>query len=127
MKLLLAILPTIVFTTYSQLMIRWRVLNLAAGTAHSLAVPGRAFAYLTDPYVMSAYVGTLLSGITWFFVLEKHPVSVAFPVYIGILFCVVTIGSSLVLKEHVSMQHLAGIALILSGIVVVSRAAGATG
>lgn len=125
MKLLLAILPTIVFTTYSQLMIRWRVTHLAAGSAHSLAVPGRTMAYLTDPYVMSAYMMTLLSGITWFFVLEKHPVSTAFPVYIGLLFCVVTLGSSLLLRESVSAQHLVGMAMILAGVVVVSRAAAA--
>lgn len=127
MKLLLAVLPTIVFTTYSQLMIRWRVVDLAAGSTHALAVPARTFAYLTDPYVMSAYVMTLLSGVSWFFVLEKHPVSIAFPVYIGMLFCVVTIGSSLVLKEHVSMLHLAGIGLILLGVVLVSRASAVAG
>jgi len=127
MKLLLAVLPTMVFTTYSQLMIRWRVVDLAAGSAHSLAVPARTFAYLTDPYIMSAYMMTLFSGISWFFVLEKHPVSIAFPVYIGLLFCVVTIGSALVLKESVSLQHLAGMALILLGIVLVSRASGTAG
>jgi multidrug transporter EmrE-like cation transporter len=127
MKLLLAVLPTIVLTTYSQLMIRWRILDLASGASHSLAMPARTFAYLTDPYIVSAYTMTLFSGISWFFVLEKHPVTIAFPVYIGLLFCVVTLGSSLVLREAVSAQHLAGMALILLGIVLVSRASGAVG
>ena len=127
MKLLLSVLPTIAFTTYSQLMIRWRVLDLAEGSSHSLAIPARTFAYLTDPYIISAYTMTLFSGISWFFVLEKHPVSIAFPVYIGLLFCVVTLGSSLVLKESVSILHLAGMAMILLGIVLVSRASGTIG
>jgi multidrug transporter EmrE-like cation transporter len=115
------------FTTYSQLMIRWRVVDLSGGSTHAMAVPARTFAYLMDPYVMSAYVMTLLSGISWFFVLEKHPVSIAFPAYIGMLFCVVTIGSTVVLKEHISIQHLAGMALILLGVVLVSRASAIAG
>jgi multidrug transporter EmrE-like cation transporter len=68
-------------------------------------------------------VFSLLSSVAWFFVVEKHPVSIAFPVYVGVLFSVVTIGSTLWLKESISIQHLAGLALILVGVVVVSRAA----
>jgi multidrug transporter EmrE-like cation transporter len=123
MKLLLAMLPTIVFTAYSQLIIRWRVTALAAASAQSLGIPGRTFAYLLDPFVISAYFVTFLSAINWWFVLEKHPVSIAFPVYIGVLFCVVTLGSALWLKESITIQHLVGLALILVGVAVVSRAA----
>ena len=64
----------------------------------------------------------LLSSIAWLYVLEKYPVSIAFPTYIGVLFAVVTVGSVLLLKEQVSAQHVVGMALILAGVVVVSRA-----
>jgi len=123
MKLLMAVLPTILLTSYSQLMIKWRVTTLAAATAHSLSVPGRTFAYLLDPYIMSAYAFSLLSSVAWFFVCERYPVSIAFPFYVGVLFSVVTVCSALLLKETISAQHLVGLVLIMIGVVVVSRAA----
>ena len=123
MKLLMAVLPTILLTSYSQLMIKWRVTTLAAATAHSLSVPGRTFAYLLDPYIMSAYAFSLLSSVAWFFVCERYPVSIAFPFYVGVLFSVVTVCSALLLKETISAQHLVGLTLIMIGVVVVSRAA----
>ena len=123
MKLLIAVLPTILLTAYSQLMIKWRVGALVITTAHSMGAAQRALVYLLDPFVISAYVLSLLSSVAWFFVAEKHPVSIAFPVYVGLLFVIVTIGGALLLKEAVSTQSLLGLALILVGVAVVSQAA----
>lgn len=123
MRLLIAVLPTIALTAYSQLMIKWRISALAATTAQSMSPAARTFEYLLDPYIISAYVFSLLSSVAWFFVVERHPVSIAFPVYVGILFCVVTLCSVLILKESVSFQHLLGLTLILVGVGIVSRAA----
>ena len=123
MKLLIAVLPTIMLTAYSQLIIKWRVATLAATSAQSLGFSERTFAYLVDPFIISAYAFALLSSVAWFFVCERHPVSIAFPVYVGVLFSIVTVGSAVLLKETISIQHLAGLLLILVGVVVVSRAA----
>ena len=54
MKLLLAVLPTILLTTYSQLIIKWRVATLATGAARSIGASERTFAYLLDPFIISA-------------------------------------------------------------------------
>jgi|SRR5688572_9382230 len=123
MKLLMAVLPTILLTAYSQLVTKWRVAALAATSAQSMGVSDRTFGYLIDPFIISAYVFSLLSSIAWLFVVERHPVSIAFPVYVGVLFGLVTLGSTLWLKESISIQHLVGLLLILVGVVVVSRAA----
>jgi multidrug transporter EmrE-like cation transporter len=122
MKMVLAMLPTILLTAYSQLVIKWRVATLAT-TAESANGLQRAARYLADPYVFSAFVVSLLSAIAWFYVAERYPVSLAFPAYAGMLFAVVTVGGALLLKEPLTFQHLAGVAIILLGIVVVSRAA----
>ena len=122
MKLLVAVLPTILLTSYSQLIIKWRVTTLAAATAQPLSVPGRTFSYLLDPYIISAYVFSLLSSVAWFFVVERHPVSIAFPVFVGALFLIVTLGGALWLKESISIQQILGLALILAGVIVVGRA-----
>ena len=122
MKLLLAVLPTILLAAYSQLVSKWRVTALAASGGEPASASARVLQYLTDPYIISSYAFALLSSIAWLYVLEKYPVSIAFPTYIGVLFAVVTVGSVLLLKEQVSVQHVVGMALILAGVVVVSRA-----
>jgi len=123
MKLLLAMLPTILLTAYSQLIVKWRVTVLAAAAGDSAGAAARATHYLVDPYIISAFVFSLLSAVAWLYVAEKYPVSIAFPTYVGVLFAIVTVGSALLLKETVSAQHLVGLALILVGVVVVSQVA----
>jgi multidrug transporter EmrE-like cation transporter len=122
MKLLLAVLPTILLAAYSQLVSKWRISALTVGGGEPESAPARILNYLTDPYIISSYVFALLSSIAWLYVLEKYPVSIAFPTYVGVLFAVVTVGSAVLLKEHVSVQHVLGMVLILVGVVVVSRA-----
>jgi len=121
MKLLLAMLPTILLTAYSQLVIKWRVTALAAAAGDSGGRASRAMHYLVDPYIVSAFVFSLLSAIAWLYVAERYPVSTAFPSYVGVLFAIVTLGSALLLKETISAQHIVGLVLILAGVVVVSR------
>ena len=121
MKLLVAMLPTILLTAYSQLVIKWRVTALAAAAGDSSGMASRAIRYLIDPYIVSAFVFSLLSAIAWLYVAERYPVSIAFPSYVGVLFAIVTVGSALLLKETISAQHIAGLLLILAGVVVVSR------
>lgn len=123
MKLLLAILPTILLTSYSQLIVKWRVTALAAGTGETTSAAMRVVHYLLDPYIFSAFVFSFFSAIAWFYVAERYPVSIAFPTYVGVLFAVVTVGGALLLNETISAQHLVGLALILAGVVVISRVA----
>ncbi len=122
MKLLLAMLPTILLTAYSQLIIEVARYNPCGERWGSASLSARACHYLSDPYVISAFAFSLLGGIAWLYVAEKYPVSIAFPTYVGLLFAVVTVGSALLLKETISAQHLMGLVLILVGVVVVSRA-----
>lgn len=122
MKLLLAVLPTILLAAYGQLVSKWRVTALAASAGAPAGALARVLQYLTDPYIISSYAFALLSSIAWLYVLEKYPVSIAFPTYIGVLFAVVTVGSVVLLKEPVSVQHILGMGLILAGVIVVSRA-----
>ncbi len=122
MKLFLMMLPTILLTAYSQLIVKWRVTVLATYAADSSGLVARAAHYLVDPLVLSAFVSSFLSAIAWLYVAERYPVSIAFPSYVGVLFAIVTLGGALLLKETISAQQLVGLVLILAGVVVVSRA-----
>lgn len=124
MNLILAIIPTVLLTIYSQLITKWRVTALMAGQESSLTLKARLILYLTDPYILSAFACSFLAGVAWFTVAEKYPASIAFPTYVGVLFMLVLLGSSLFLGERMSLQQLLGIGLILVGVVVASRAHG---
>jgi multidrug transporter EmrE-like cation transporter len=122
MKLLMLMLPTILLTAYSQLVVKWRVTVLVGSAADSSGPVARVAHYLVDPFVLSAFVTSFLSAIAWLYVAERYPVSIAFPSYVGVLFAIVTVGSALLLKETISVQHTVGLVLILAGVVVVSQA-----
>lgn len=122
MNLLLAMLPTLLLTIYSQLTIKWRVTSLLAGQQSALTLKERLIVYLTDPFILSAIMASFLAGVAWFLVAEKYPASIALPAYIGILFILVLLGSALLLGESISLQQVAGVGLILVGVVVASQA-----
>lgn len=123
MKLILALLPTILLTAYSQFVIKWRVSSMAATTLQDVGPAQRILAYLLDPYIISAYAVSLLSSMAWFLVSERYPLSVSFPVYVGIIFAIVTVGGNVWLREAISLQHVVGILFILVGVIAISRAA----
>ncbi len=121
-KLFLLILPTLLLSSYGQLVTKWRVTELME---RQTGMPGkfdRLLTYIADPYILSAYTFSFLSSVAWMYVIEKFPVSIAFPTYVGMLFVVVSVGSSLMLKESITLQQVAGMALIVAGVFVTSRA-----
>jgi multidrug transporter EmrE-like cation transporter len=69
-------------------------------------------------------VGVLLYGVAavvWFRVLSLAEVSSSYPVLIGLTFTLVTIGAILLFKESVSTLKVAGILVILAGIVLIAK------
>ena len=122
MNFVLALLPAILLTAYGQIVTKWRVAGMAEAQTAKATAFERLIIYVTDPYIISAYVFSFLSSIAWLYVVEKYPVSVAFPAYIGILFSVVLLGSAFILKEPVSLQLVLGIVLIITGVVVANYA-----
>jgi uncharacterized membrane protein len=122
MKFILALLPTVLLLSYGQLVSKWRVTGLMGKLQEKATLVDRLFLYMTDPYIVSAYVSTFVSSIVWFYVLEKYPVSTAFPASVGAVFVVVIVVGVTVLRESFSLQHVVGVSLILIGVVVASRA-----
>jgi multidrug transporter EmrE-like cation transporter len=121
MKLLLAVFPTVVCIIYSQLMTKWRVGHLAQNLAESRSILDKIFVYLSDPLIISAYLMTFVGSVGWVFVVERYPISSAFPVYIGSIVVFVTLGGVLLFNEILSFQKLIAMTLIIIGVYLVSR------
>lgn len=121
MKLILAILPTMLLVVLGQLLIKWRI-----GVLNQVAPPAsgaleRLAQYLTDPYVLAAYVAALASSMTWMFVLESHPVSLAFPLHIGMTVTAVVLGGIYFFGEPITAARILAIGLIVAGVALGSR------
>ena len=62
----------------------------------------------------------ILSFITWLYVLKHLPLSIAFPVS-QVIHVLIPLSSWLVLGERISWIRWGGIALVLTGLVIVAR------
>lgn len=116
MKTYFLILPVALLVAYSQVIVKIRatsiVINANSGILEKL------FAYLFDPFIISAYSSALIASFAWLFVVTKLPLSIAFPIYIGLTFILVLFGSWLFLAETPSPAKLIAVILIFSGMVL---------
>ena len=83
----------------------------------------RTGAYLAPPILFllagfALYVGSFLM---WIAVLARLELSIAYPIAIGLTLIFSTLGAIYLLGEPVGLTKLAGIALIMGGIVLVIR------
>lgn len=121
MRLLLAILPTMLLVVYGQLIIKWRVAALSSLANPADGALARLVSYLGDPYILSAYGAALASSMTWMFVVESYPVSLAFPLHIGLSVMAVVIGGIYLFGEPITLSRILAVLLILAGIAIGSR------
>lgn len=116
MKNYLLILPIAVLVTYSQIIVKWR-----AGAKDQLATSSFSqylVTFMTDPVILSAYAAALVASFAWLFVVTKLPLTVAFPVYIGVTFAMVLLGGWFFLSETLTATKLVAVLLIFGGIVL---------
>ncbi len=121
MNVFFSLLPTVVLTVYGQVVTKWRVGHIAERAAGAPMLD-RLLVYVLDPYIISAYVLTFGASLAWMIVVEKFPLSLVYPLYIGMTIVIVTALGVMLFREPLSMTRLIAIALILSGIVICARA-----
>lgn len=95
--------------------------NLA--TAATLVRAGE----LTRGPVLLALVGALsyaASFVLWLVVLAKVPLSVAYPVAVGVTIAFSTLFAWLLLREPMSLRLIVGLLLIVAGVTLVSTTTG---
>lgn len=116
MKTYLLILPIAALVAFSQIIVKWRTPALGGVTGDGLA--GQLTRFMLDPVILGAYASALLASFAWLYVVTKLPLTVAFPVYIGVTFAMVLLGGWAFLGESLSPAKMAAVALIMCGIVL---------
>lgn len=74
--------------------------------------------YILDPYIMSAYIAGLAGSLIWLFTVTRLPLAQAFPIYQGLTFLFVVLGSTTLLGEPLNFAKVLGAALILAGVTI---------
>lgn len=112
----LLILPIALLVTYSQLIVKWR-----SNTVEQIATSNFALhllKFLIDPVILSGYGAALVASFAWLYVVTKLPLTVAFPIYIGVTFAMVLVGGSVFLSETLTTTKLIAVLLIMCGIIL---------
>ncbi len=92
---------------------------LKIGANHAGRSLSSPLAIFLTPWIwMGALLGIAAMAM-WVYVLGRHHISHAYPVFVGLGFINVTLASWFYFHEHISAPRLAGIAMILAGIVTV--------
>lgn len=86
--------------------------ELSAGTLGSL---------LLEPTFLGGFVLYAASFVTWLLALRRYEAVVIFPAFVGAGYAGVVLGGRLFLGESLTATRVAGIAVILAGVVLVSR------
>lgn len=113
----LLVLLTIVFTVYGQLAIKWQVIR--AGTLPHDNGEKVLFVLrlLLNPWIISAFFAAFLAALCWIGAMTKLELSKAYP-FMALNFILVTLFAGLFLSEPVTWPKIAGLTLIVIGLVV---------
>ncbi|MDM8517348.1 EamA family transporter [Desulfobacterales bacterium HSG16] len=116
----LYIIGTVVFTVYSQLVVRWRITHygkLPAALTDQVIFFSKV---LIDPFVISAVIASFTAALCWMAAMTKFELSFAYP-FTSLSFVLVLLLSGLFFHEPVTLPKIIGILLIVSGIIVGTR------
>jgi multidrug transporter EmrE-like cation transporter len=121
-KILIYTIPVAILVAYSQIIVKWRAVDLNVAAEVEPKLISKLLAYLLDPYILSGYIAALLGSFVWLFIVGKLPLAVAFPIYIGLTFLFVIVGSFVLLNEPMTNGKIISGFLILLGVIIGSRA-----
>jgi multidrug transporter EmrE-like cation transporter len=74
---------------------------------------------VTIPWVWLGAVSGVVAMALWIYVLGRHHLSHAYPVFVGLSFLNISLAAVIFFGEEIGTRRLLGIALILAGIFVV--------
>jgi multidrug transporter EmrE-like cation transporter len=112
---------TIALTVYGQLVIKWQV----AGAGPLPDPPGARLVFLLrlllNPWVLSGLGAALIAALAWMAALTRFDLGFAYP-FMSLSFILVMFASALIFREPVTPFRVIGMALVVIGLVVSTRA-----
>lgn len=116
----LYIVGTVLFTVYSQLIMRWQVSQAGALPADLIGKVQFVAQLFLNPWIISSIVATLFAGISWMLAMTRFEISYAYP-WVGLNFVLMLFFGVLIFNESFNPAKLIGTLFVVVGIVVIAR------
>lgn len=113
---------TIFLTVYGQLVLKWQV-GLYPQLISQPFNLQNMLTLLLKPWVISAFAAAFGASLCWMAAISKLPLSRAYP-FMAMNFFLVVLLAAWLFREQLDTYKLAGTAIIMFGVVVLSRSAG---
>ena len=117
----LSVIGTLAFVTFGQLILKYEVNKLGispgADLRSLLSFFGRV---LTNAGVVSGLLAAAVAALCWLYALSRFELSAIYPL-LSLNFVLVPLLSAYLFREHLNAYNVAGILLIVVGIVVFSK------
>jgi len=119
----LGIATTVGVTSAAQLVLKWQVMRIGSPE------PGAAGAFrwiltlLLNPWMMVVFAGAVIAAISWFFVVGRLPLTVAYP-FVALTFPLVSLASARLFGDPIGWGNFVGLALIVAGLILTVRQVG---
>jgi drug/metabolite transporter (DMT)-like permease len=111
---------TIVFSLYSQLIIKWQVNNAGELPLDHFGKLKFLFFLLLNPWVISAILATLGAGVSWMLAMAKFDLSYAYP-FLSLIYVFMMVASVVFLNESLTMNKMIGVFFIMIGIIILTK------
>jgi multidrug transporter EmrE-like cation transporter len=105
----------------ANLLLRGGVLRVGQVSLAPDKLKDQLLALGSQPMFTAGLVFYGFAALVWFSVISFERLSTSYPILVGLTFMLVASGAVIFFDETLSWQKLAGIALILLGIIVVAR------
>ena len=114
------ILSTVIFTVYSQLIMRWQVSLAGALPVETVGKVQFIAQLFLNPWILSGILATLFAGISWMLAMTRFEISYAYP-WVGLNFVLMLIFGVLIFDESFNMTKMIGTILVVAGIVIIAQ------
>jgi drug/metabolite transporter (DMT)-like permease len=117
----LYILAMILFTAYSQVVMRWQVSLAGALPPTTIGKIGFVTSLLLNPWVLTGIAASFLAGVAWMLALSKFELSYAYP-FVSLIYILVLASGVLLFRDSLTAGKALGTAVIVAGILIVAKA-----
>jgi len=111
---------TLLLGLYGQVVLKWQVDLNQPPPLDPQGKLGYLFRMLINPWVISSLLAAFLGMLSWMLALSRTELSYAYP-FTSLSFVLILAASALFFGEPVTLTKLAGMLLIVTGILVGSR------
>jgi len=112
---------TILLTVYGQLVLKWQATLVPPSPSGGSALLLYVVQMLLRPWVLSGLLAAFLASACWIAAVSRFPLSKAYP-FMALNFVLVGLLAVPLFGESLSTAKVAGLVLVVTGLIVISRA-----